>query len=251
MKLRAASLALLMTAAATLAAGDNPRIAPFSAGSPGAELPAGWQRYALGKPQRLTDYSLAQVDRRVVLKAAADASVSAVAHRLRADPARTPWLTWTWRTEGTLARADILTRAGDDYVARVYVLFDYDESKLGLLDRAKIAAARLIYGDPIPVAALCYVWDNRQPEGFSAWSAYTNRLRVIVAESGSANVGRWVTESRDVAEDFRRAFGEPAPAISAVIVATDTDNTGERALSYFGDLALLPARPRDEEMPKP
>jgi hypothetical protein len=60
-----------------------------------------------------------------------------------------------------------------------------------------------------------------------------------------------VAESRDVAEDFRRAFGEPAPAISAVIVATDTDNTGERALSYFGDVALLPARPRDEEMPKP
>jgi hypothetical protein len=234
------------------ASGEPARIAPFSSARPGAELPAGWQRYTLGKPQRVTDYSLAQIDGRVVLRAAADASASAVVHRLRADPAQTPWLAWTWRSEGALARADMLTRAGDDYVARLYVLFDYDEARLGLVDRAKIAAARLIYGDPVPVAALCYVWDNRQPAGFSAWSAYTGRLRLIVAESGGANVGRWVPEARNVAEDFRRAFGEPAPPVSAVIVAVDTDNTGERALSYFGDIALLPAPPNpSQETPNP
>jgi hypothetical protein len=249
--MKRASLLLLIGTAAAAAVGDA-RIAPFSSGTPGADLPPGWQRYSLGKGQRVTAYSLAQVDGRVVLKANADASVSALVHRLRADPARTPWLAWTWRTEGTLSRADMLSKAGDDYAARVYVLFDYDESRLGLLDRAKIAAARLIYGDPIPVAALCYVWDNRQPEGFSAWSAYTDRLRVIVAESGGTRVGQWVSEAHDVAEDFRRAFGEPAPPISAVIVAVDTDNTGERALSYFGDLALHATRPSDaKEMTKP
>lgn len=249
--MKPASLVLLVAAASAAGAGDA-RIAPFSAATPGAELPAGWLRYALGKGQRPTDYSLARIDGRVVLKASAEASVSALVHRLRADPARTPWLAWTWRTEGSLARADMLTKAGDDYVARVYVLFDYDESKLGLVDRAKIAAARLIYGDPIPVAALCYVWDNRQPAGFSAWSAYTDRLRVIVAESGGTRTGQWVSEAHDVAEDFRRAFGEPAPPISAVIVAVDTDNTGERALSYFGDLVFRATPPDDaKEVTKP
>lgn len=238
---RAALLAAACTAA--VAAGDAPRIPAFSEAAAGADLPAGWQRFVLGKPQRLTEYSLAQIDGKTVLKAVAEASASAVVHRLKADPARTPWLSWNWRTDTSLSRADLRTKAGDDFVARVYVLFDYDESKLGLLDRAKIAAARVIFGDPIPVAALCYVWDNRQPEGHSAWSAYTNRLRLIVAETGADKLGRWVAESRNVAEDFRRAFGEPAPAINAIILAVDTDNTGERALTYFGDVALHAARP--------
>lgn len=231
----------LSLSTAAMPAAEAPAIAPFSAGVPGRGLPPGWQRYTLGKPERLTDYTLARVDGRVVLQARADASLSALIHPLRADPARTPWLAWSWRTESMLSRADLLTKAGDDYVARVYVLFDYDERKLGVLDRTRIAAARLIYGDPVPVAALCYVWDNRQAEGFSAWSAYTRRLRMIVAQSGGARLGQWVTEERNVAEDFRQAFGEPAPAISAVIVAVDTDNTGERAVSQFGDIALRAA----------
>jgi hypothetical protein len=140
--------------------------------------------------------------------------------------------------ENVLAKSDMLTKAGDDFPARVYVLFDYDERKLPVFERVKIAAARMIYGDPIPVAALCYVWDNRQPPGFTAWSAYTTRLRMIVARSGREQAGRWVEESHDVAADFRRAFGEEPPPIAAIVVAVDTDNTGEKATSYFGDITL-------------
>jgi hypothetical protein len=39
-----------------------------------------------------------------------------------------------------------------------------------------------------------------------------------------------------VVEDFRRAFGADAPAINGVIVSTDTDNTGETAEAYYGDV---------------
>jgi DUF3047 family protein len=221
-------------------AADADAIAPFSGGTPGRELPAGWHSYALGRPQRLTDYSLVDADGRVVLKAVADASASALIHPLRARPKETPWLTWSWRVERVLAKADILTKAGDDYPARVYVLFDYDTAKLPVIERVKLAAARLVYGDAVPAAALCYVWDNRQPVGFATWSAYTKRLRMIVLESGAERIGRWVREQRNVAQDFRNAFADEAPPITAVIVAADTDNTGEKAVSYFGDIALRP-----------
>jgi hypothetical protein len=226
-------------AAYVAAAGaESIEIGYFSKARPGQELPAGWTRYVLGRPERITEYDLVERDGRTVLRARADGSLAAVIHRLHADPRRTPWLRWSWRVEDVLARADMLTRRGDDFAARVYVLFDYDEGKLPLFERVKIAAARLVYGDPIPVAALCYVWDNRQPPGFTAWSAYTSRLRIIVARSGPDQVGRWVDESHDVAGDFRRAFGEAPPPIAAIVLAVDTDNTRERATSYFGDVTL-------------
>lgn len=213
-------------------------IPAFSTAQPGTELPAGWQRYTLGRPERLTEYRIAEAGGRMALRAEAKASVSAVIHRIAAAPGHAPWLAWSWRVDALPAHADMRTKKGDDFAARVYVLFDYDERKLPFFERAKVAAARLIYGDPIPVAALCYVWDNRQPVGHTAWSAYTNRLRMIVLQSGASNLGAWVHERRNVAEDFRAAFGEEAPPVAAIVVAADTDNTGDEALSWFGDFSI-------------
>jgi hypothetical protein len=213
-------------------------IAPFSAGRAGADPPAAWQPYAFGKGRQATRFALVEDDGKVVLQAQANASAGALIHPLHADPRQTPWLAWRWKVANLVAKGDMLTKAGDDFPARVYVLFDYDVSRLPFLVRARVAAARLIYGDRVPAAALCYVWDNRRAPGFTAWNAYTSRVRMIVAASGDAQVGHWVAEAHDVARDFRNAFGEEAPPISAVVVAADTDNTGEAATGYFGDFRL-------------
>jgi hypothetical protein len=61
---------------------------------------------------------------------------------------------------------------------------------------------------------------------------------MVVLESGAAKAGQWVGESRDLNADFRAAFGEDAPPVSGVAIATDTDNTGETARAWFGDLEL-------------
>lgn len=220
------------------AAAQELALGHFSKAAPGGELPTGWRRYVLGKPEHLTEYSLVNAEGRTVLKAEANASVSALVYPVRADPHQTPWLTWRWRVDNVLHKGDVLTKEGDDYPARVYVLFDYDVAKLPFGERTKVRLARLIYGDPIPVAALCYVWDNKQAPGFTAWSAYTNRLRMIVVDSGAAHLKQWRSVQRNVAEDFRQAFGEDAPPITAVIVAADTDNTRESARSWFGDISL-------------
>jgi hypothetical protein len=107
----------------------------------------------------------------------------------------------------------------------------------------KLALARLLYGEALPAAALCYVWDNRHPAGTSAWSAYTDRVRVVVLESGAARVGEWVEERRDVAADYRAAFGANAPLheVSGVAAGNDTDQTGESASAWFGDFRFEPA----------
>lgn len=61
---------------------------------------------------------------------------------------------------------------------------------------------------------------------------------MTVVESGPARVKRWVNMERDVYRDFKAAFGEAPPVISAIAVATDTDNTGESVTAWYGDISL-------------
>ncbi|MEO8165601.1 MAG: DUF3047 domain-containing protein, partial [Betaproteobacteria bacterium] len=102
----------------------------------------------------------------------------------------------------------------------------------------KVYLARKRYGQDVPTAALCYVWDARAPVGTSVWSPYTDRVRVIVVESGTANLNRWREVQRDLVADFRAAFGEEPPPIAGIAVASDTDNTGESVTAMFGDIRL-------------
>ena len=219
-------------------AAEAPVVAPFSAMEPGVSLPAPWKPATLPGIGRHTRYTLVRDGDAVVLRADADASMSGVAHPLNLDVRTHPVIEWRWKAMNLLKRSDIATKAGDDYPARVYVLFDYDIRKLPFSVRTRIRLARLIGAD-VPLAALCYVWDRKAAAGTSEWSVYTDRVRVIVAESGAANLGKWVTIRRDVAADFRAAFGEDPPAISGVVLATDTDNTGEAATAFYGDIRFI------------
>lgn len=231
--------ALLLAVAGSLScvanAAETPVLAPFSAAAPAASLPAPWRLTTLPGIRRHTRYSLVRDGDAVVLRADAEASMAGVAHPLKLDVRAHPVIEWRWKILNLLTKSDIATKGGDDYPARVYVLFDYDIRKLPFSVRARIRLARL-YGADVPLAALCYVWDGKAAAGTSVWSAYTDRVRMIVAESGGANLGKWVTIRRDVAADFRAAFGEDPPAISGVVLATDTDNTGESATAFYGDI---------------
>ncbi len=234
--------ALLLAVAGSLScaakAAETPVLALFSAAAPGASLPAPWKLTTLPRIGRHTRYSLVRDGDAVVLRADAEASMAGVAHPLKLDVRAHPVIEWRWKILNLLTKSDIATKTGDDYPARVYVLFDYDIRKLPFSVRAKIRLARL-YGADVPLAALCYVWDGKAAAGTSVWSAYTDRVRMIVAESGGANLGKWVTIRRDVAADFRAAFGEDPPAISGVVLATDTDNTGESATAFYGDIRFM------------
>jgi hypothetical protein len=240
-----AVLALLATATAMGGAWAAPMAeqpAAFSARAPGGPLPPGWKLAPAPKAERATRFDLVADGPDTVLRASAEAAAASLIHPLRVDPAKTPWLAWRWKVSRVLGRADLARKDGDDYAARVYVFFDYDPAKLPFPERAGLALARTLYGDDLPAAALCYVWDNRAPVGTSAWSAYTQRVRMVVLESGPAKAGRWAWEARDVAADFRAAFGEAPPPVSGVAVAADTDNTGEAVVGYFGDLAFRGGR---------
>ena len=218
-------------------------IAPFSAAAAGARLPAPWRIVTLAGVERATQYALVADGASVVLRADAHAAMASITHPLRVDARNARFIRWRWKISNVLKQSDLRSKTGDDFPARVYVLFDFDSSRLSVLQRARLYLARKRYGVEVPSAALCYVWDGKAPVGTSVWSPYTDRVRVIVVESGSQHLDRWREVQRDLVADFRSAFGEDPPAISGVAIASDTDNTGESVSALFGDIRLF-SQPR-------
>ncbi len=94
---------------------------------------------------------------------------------------------------------------------------------------ARDETARFVYGRYPPIGAINDIRERQSPVG------------TIVMESGPAGVGQWVAESRNIGEDDRKAFGEDPPMLSSVAVMTDTDNTNESAVAWFGDIVFTSA----------
>lgn len=191
------------------AASDRVDVAIFSRG----DL-SGWQAKAFtGK----TRYSLENMDGRIVMRADSSAAASGLYREVSVDLGKTPVLNWTWKVGNVLASADERTRAGDDYPARIYVVF----------------SGGLMFWR---TRAINYVWSSKQPAGSSWPNAYTSNAGMIAVESGSSRVGQWVSEQRDVRADYQRLFGEEPGRVDAVAIMTDSDNTGATATAWYGDI---------------
>jgi len=67
-------------------------------------------------------------------------------------------------------------------------------------------------------------------------SPHTDRVRMIVVESGDEKVDQWVSVRRNVAEDYRLAFGEEPGDIVAIGVLTDVGDDGTRRRAFYGDI---------------
>lgn len=215
------------------------QVSAFSAMALGGAIGAPWQHQTLPRVERENRFDLVEEGGRTVLRVRSEAAASTMTHPLAVDPAQTSRLAWRWKVSRALAGSDFTRKAGDDYAARVYVLFDYPVDRLALGDRVKIALGRTLYGASLPSAAIAYVWGTAQPAGATGPNPYTDRVRMIVVDSGPAEAGQWRDVERDLAADFRAVFGEDIPPVVGLAVSADTDNTGEAVTTLFGDLRFL------------
>jgi hypothetical protein len=210
------------------------RFAPADGG-----LPAPWQVVQLDPGIPPTRYRLREWDGVAAVEAHAVKSMALLARPLDIDLAKTPVLCWRWRIDAPLKNADMATKAGGDYAARVYLSFDVPPGTLGLGDRLTQGLARSLRGKPIPDAAINYIWDNRHAVGTWQANAYSDRTRMRVQRSGARYARHWVEERRDVDADFRHAFGHAPTRLTGLAIASDTDNTGEEARAGFADFRFV------------
>ncbi len=189
-----------------------------------------------------TTFSVVDLDGQRVLRVAASRSYGKLLHPVR-EPARGRTLQWDWRVDRA-PEADLRRRSGDDVALRVCAFFDWPTERLPLVDRARLAAAEAVAGEDLPTAAICYVWDAALPSGTVMPNAFTRRLRMIVVDGEGTATRDWRRHSRDLHADFRAAFsdewrdGDAPPPVLAVVIGSDTDNTGGEGLGFLRSIAL-------------
>lgn len=238
-------VSLLLVAPVAVASAATTTTLRFSDTAQGTILPSGWKPYAMSRHKPAAHMAIVRDGDADVFGIDASHAAGAIAHVLDIPAATT--LSWRWKVDHSVEKADLSKKSGDDFAARIYVFFDVPRSQLSWLQRMKLDLAKRTLGHAMPTAALCYVWDNRHPVGTIARNAYFREIKTIVLQSGNAHAGSWQSQRRDLAADFRAAFGRPAPRVTGIALASDTDNTGGHVKAWFGDLTLAPSAPAVQE----
>ncbi len=208
----------------------------FSLDPDEATLPENWETMNFtGIPR--TEYRLVKIDGKSVIKAVSDGSSSGLVREMIVDPEEFPVLRWSWKAENIIKKGDVHTKSGDDYPARIYVMFDYDIKNLSWGMRQRVRALRTVYGR-IPTRAINYVWDTSAEPGTVVKNAHTRLVKMKVVESGDVRLGEWITYERNIYDDYVEIFGEKPPKIAAVAIMTDSDDTGESAVAYYGNISF-------------
>lgn len=174
----------------------------------------GWETRSF---QGRTEYKVVDTQHGAAVRATSDGTASGLYRKVDVDLQKTPYLHWSWKVSHSLKGLRERTKAGDDYAARVYVVFP-----------GGLAFWRTV--------ALNYVWSGSQAVGTWWRNAFTDHAAMLAVESGDAKAGQWVSERRNILDDYRKAFGDEAPAPGAVAIMTDTDNADGSATAWYADI---------------
>jgi hypothetical protein len=223
-------------------------VTPFSIAA-GNALPAEWKPFIMSRMLNRTDYRIVLEEGKPVLQARAESAASGLLQDVSINPLEQRYLSWRWKAPTLIADADNARRGRDDAPVRVIVAFDGDRKKLDFEDRAFADMVKLFSGREMPYATLQYIWENKLPVDTLLENANTGRAKMIVVESGAARVGQWLTFTRDVVEDYRRAYGEEPGNIISVGVMTDSNATGSNVTAFYGDISLHAAQLTQAALP--
>jgi hypothetical protein len=253
--MKTAACALTLSAAFTLAlppahseepvAVNEIAVGRFTGETGQGGLPDGWKPFTFPKKDRLTEYMVVREGGEGFVKAVSARSASAIYREVGADPKEFPYLAWRWKVDGTLKNEAEGKKEGDDFPARVYVTFEGDPAAASYIDRLKRRLFGAFLGKKLPGNAINYVWAGKLGKNTSFRSPYTDCVAVVAIESGDSAAGQWVAEERNVYEDYRNFFKSDPPKVLAVVIMTDTDNTGSSATAYYADIVFR----RDSPVP--
>ncbi len=197
----------------------------------------GWQPLKLpGKA--LTRYNWTEKDGRPALEAASERSASIWRKKLEPALEQVGDVSFSWWVQTLIPEASVADIDREDAVARVIFGFGGDIDKLPLRTRMRFELAQALTGEVPPYATLMYVWDSKLPVGTVVINPRSDRIRKIVVDSGPAELRRWRDHRRNLAADFRLAFGEAPGPLTSMAVMTDSDNNRASARTWYGVVEL-------------
>lgn len=183
----------------------------------------GWEALTF-KKKTPTAYALVNEGGTPVLSADCNASASGYIAKQSIDLTKTPRLSWRWKVDNVYSGIREREKSGDDYPARVYVVRD-----------GGFAVWR--------TRSLVYVWASDSPVGSDWPNPYASQAHHVALQSGTARLGQWQSETRDLRADFKRYFDLDVAALDGVALMSDCDDAGGKARARYGDIRLQAAAP--------
>ena len=207
--------------------------------SPAVGSSARWEHRSFpGKKSTL--YLATRVDGREAIQSESISAASMLRQQVRLEPAELGKLRFSWQVPELIVGADMRQRDSDDSPVRVILAFEGDRARFSEKNAMLSELSMLLTGEPLPFATLIYVWGNVSEPGSVIINPRTDRIRKLVLESGPGQLGRWLDYERDISADYQQAFGEAPGALVGIGLMTDSDNTRQRTVAWYGPMTLLP-----------
>jgi hypothetical protein len=210
--LRLVAFVVLLFANGPAFAKDQVVIADFSTAVDRPGLPAGWQlkeRSGKGDVAFLRDDGIAAARLR-----SANTSFS-LQKEVQVDLRKYPVLSWKWKVTKLPAAGDYRKAGSDDQAAQLFLAFS-------------------------KTRGIVYLWDTSAPAGSAGDAAapFFMSIKAIVVRSGPGDSGKWITENRNVLEDYRNLFNEEPGPVAGIRLQINSQHTRTSAESYFADIAF-------------
>lgn len=183
-------------------------------------IPEGWLGgQTWGLPQH--DMTIEENEGHRVLHLKSKIESSAVRKDIRGkiNLKETPVLEWTWKAVALPKNGDCRKKTTDDQAAQIYVVW-----------------AR--FPEAVRSQIIGYIWDTTAPAGSIVKSEKTSTVTYVVMRSGTADLGKWITERRNLVEDYKNIYGGQPDGPGYISIAIDSDDTVSSAESFFGKIAF-------------
>lgn len=192
-----------------------------------------WRPRTFPKIKEHTVYSIEKDAQGSYLKAKSNASASGIIYKKEFNVYEYPKVRWRWKVSNIYAKGNAEEKKGDDYPIRVYIVFKYDPGKAAFATKIKYSLLKKLYGEYPPDSSLNYIWANRTHEERILTNTYADQSRMVILQAGTEKTDTWQEEEVHILEDYRRAFEADPPPIARIAIMNDSDNTGERSVSYI------------------
>ncbi len=138
------------------------------------------------------------------------------------DIRQTPILSWDWRVHMLPTDANEFNDKRNDTAASVYVVWGFNALRVPRVIR--------------------YTWSTTVPSGRTA-SRNMSMQQIVVLESGTKNLGKWITFERNIVDDYNAFFRGAVPKRPvAILILSDADDTGSFTKADY-DRFILKAVP--------
>ncbi len=175
-------------------------------------LPQGWK---LSEKQGKADLTLVPDGGTQALKLRSDSASFSLNKDLGIDLTKTPYLEWQWKVTELPKGGDFRQSETDDQAAQLYVVLHWGTFKK---------------------EAIAYIWDTTAPVGTIekiSPSVPFLKIHAVVVRSGDQDLGKWVTETRNVVEDYEKLFRSKPKNVEGIRIQINSQHTKSEAESYW------------------